>query len=141
MKADIHVVVNNIPYDIPFANGSFAGGQRKLGYYTTSDAGIQEALESSEFYHRMFVIESVKEVADTVKKEIAQVKATITLTPVTEGQDGSNTFPDVTNGQSAVKAILSLKVVPGMTFATAPKKVADIRKLAKEHNIDFPNWE
>ena len=127
MKADVHIVVNGIGIEIPFANGSFGGGLRKSGYYTTADPAIQDALESSEFYKSMFIITKVKDSAEEVKVKVSTPKPDVTE------------YPEVTNGQAAKKVLVSN--IEGLTFATAPKDVSGISKLAKEHNIEFPNWE
>lgn len=129
-KAEIHVVVDGIPMDLPFHNGEFNGGVRRNGYYTTSNPAIQEALESNELYKTMYVISRVKDTSTFVKTE---PKAIVGI----GNGDAITSYSGITNSQKA--RIILLEKVPGLTTSMLLNK-DNIRAIAAQNNISFPDW-
>ena len=140
MKGELTVEINSNPVVIKFENGTFTGGTRRGGVYSTTDPEIQAKLDNHPLYGSLYFCSKTKEYAPPV------VPVKPVILPVEEPKEVElpETMPEagiirgVTNSQKAKIALI--KLFPGTTNTMLPNTAA-IRAFAEKHEITFPDWE
>lgn len=133
----IHIHFSGIFHTVNGAKRiTFAGStNNSRGIYTTADTAEQEAIESSQKYHDKEIY-LFREYDDKEPEAVAEEPVVVEPTKEpSEPAAGENSFPEVTNVQTAAK-ILRDKF--GAKPETVNNKVNVLAKAA-ELGVEFPN--